>query len=186
MLAMMNETIEPLRLPTPAADEEQLIELLTACVHGGASMGFLAPLARAEAEEYWKKIFGEYAHGARLLLVARDPQSGRIIGAGQLAFERRSNGRHRAEVQKLLVLPAHRRRGIATRLMRRIEAEAEQRSLRLLFLDTSVGPGGAVELYRTLGYTPAGGIPDYAMDPDGSLKPNAIFYRLLEAKPPLK
>lgn len=175
-----HETIELLRRPASAGDEAMLIELLTACVHGGASIGFLAPLPRAEAEEYWRKVLRDYEQGGRMVLVAREGEGGRIVGTGQLAFEARANGRHRAEVQKLLVLPSHRRRGIAARLMAALEAEARARALRLLFLDTSEGRGGATEFYLKLGYCRAGGIPDYARDPDGTLAANVIFYRLLE------
>ncbi|MCX6950803.1 MAG: GNAT family N-acetyltransferase [Verrucomicrobia bacterium] len=174
---MPPETIEPLPVPAPPADLAMLVELLTECVHGGASVGFLAPLPRAEAEAYVTKVVDEHAQGTRLLLVARESGTGRIVGSGQLAFEQRANGRHRAEVQKLLVRPAHRHRGLATRIMARIEEAARARSLRLLFLDTSTGPGGATEFYTRLGYTLAGGIPDYAMDPDGRLAANAIFYK---------
>ena len=49
----------------------------------------------------------------------------------------------------------------------------------LLFLDTSEGASGAAKLYEQLGYMRCGGIPDYAMDPDGTLKPNVIFAKRL-------
>ena len=94
-------------------------------------------------------------------------------------FESKSNGRHRAEVCKVMVLPSHRRRGIAARIMRELERTARERSIRLLFLDTSEGPGGARDFYEILGYTYAGGIPDYALDPDGRPAKNAIYYKLL-------
>lgn len=179
---MSTASIEPLPTPATPADLSQLIALLTACVHGGASMGFLAPLPPRDAEDYWTKIIAEHARGTRLLLVARDPATGQIIGSGQLAYESRPNGRHRAEVQKLMVLPAHRSRGLATRLMAQIEAAAHSRALRLLFLDTSCGKSGATAFYTQLGYTLAGSIPDYAMDPDGTLAANAIFYKRLKEK----
>lgn len=174
---MSAETIASLPSPASAEDLAQLAALLTACVHGGASIGFLAPLAPSEAGAYWEKVIADHAQGGRLVLVAREPGTRRIVGSGQLAFEARANGRHRAEVQKLLVLPSHRHRGLATQLMAELEAVAHARALRLLFLDTSEGVGGATAFYTKLGYTRAGGIPDYAMDPDGTLKPNAIFYK---------
>jgi GNAT superfamily N-acetyltransferase len=104
---------------------------------------------------------------------------GRIVGSAQLGLELRANGRHRAEVQKVMVRHAARGRGIGAALMRRIEDEARTRGRTLLFLDTSVGRSGAVEFYTRLGYTPCGGIPDYARDPDGPLAANAIFYKRL-------
>ena len=47
-----------------------------------------------------------------------------------------------------MVLPSHRRRGIAAELMRALEQCARERSIRLLFLDTAEGAGGAQQLLR--------------------------------------
>ncbi len=87
----------------------------------------------------------------------------------------RPNGRYRAEVQKVMVGPSHRRRGIGTLLMERLEAIARERAIRLVYLDTSEGPGGARELYERLGYSDGGGIPDRALDADGTPAKNTIF-----------
>ena len=171
--------LAPLDAGGLAAALDGLVQLLRSCVHGGASIGFLAPLPDAEAIEYWTALASQIESGARTVLVAREGAAGPIVGSGQLAFESRRNGRHRAEVCKVMVLPTHRRRGIAARLMGELERSARERSIRLLFLDTSEGPGGARSFYETLGYTYAGGIPDYALDPDGSPAKNAIFFKTL-------
>jgi ribosomal protein S18 acetylase RimI-like enzyme len=171
--------LEPLDAGGLTASLDDLVQLLRSCVHGGASIGFLAPLPDGEAIEYWSALGPQIQSGARAVLVAREGGGGRIVGSGQLAFESRRNGRHRAEVCKVMVLPTHRRRGIAARLMGELERLARERSIRLLFLDTSEGPGGARSFYETLGYTYAGGIPDYALDPDGRPAKNAIFFKTL-------
>ncbi len=151
--------------------------LRDAVVHG-ASIGFTAPLAEADVADYWCKVRADMAGGNKVVLAAWD-DAGRLLGSVQLALEPRSNGRHRAEVQKLLVFAAGRGRGAGSALMRALEAEARARGRSLLFLDTSVGASGAAGLYERLGYTHCGGIPDYAMDPDGTLKANAIYYKRL-------
>jgi len=174
----MGTIIETLTAEAARGRSAELETLLTDAVRHGASVGLVEPLGADEAGAYWRKIIGDLAGGLRILLAAIDDE-GRLVGSAQLALETRANGRHRAEVQKVLVLAAARRRGIGAALMTRIEAEAKVRGLRLLFLDTSEGRGGAVEFYRTLGYQFAGGIPDYAADPDGRLASNAIFYKLL-------
>ncbi len=175
--------LEPLTVPT-AADLAQLRELLIACVAHGASIGFLAPLAADEADAYWQKIAGDLAGRMRVLLVARDTAGGPIIGGAQLVLEGRANGRHRAEVQKVLVLPSHRRRGIAAGLMAEIEVTAQRRGVSLLFLDTSDSHAGARQFYEALQYTYVGGIPDYALNPHGIPEPNAIFYKSLKRELP--
>jgi ribosomal protein S18 acetylase RimI-like enzyme len=116
------------------------------------------------------------------LLFAAFDDSGRLVGGAQLVLEQRANGRHRAEVQKVMVLAARRGCGIGAALMTRVEAEAQAHDRTLLFLDTSVGEVGATKFYERLGYTFAGGIPDFAANPDGSLAANAIFYKQLVAR----
>lgn len=171
--------IEPLSASALVSAQDDLVDLLRACVHGGASIGFLAPLPGSEALDYWSALGPQLQSGSRTVLVAREGPDGQIVGSGQLAFESRRNGRHRAEVCKVMVLPSHRGRGIAARLMSELERHARERSIRLLFLDTSEGPGGARGFYETLGYTYVGGIPDYALDPDGRPVKNAIFFKTL-------
>lgn len=173
--------IEPLWTFTLTTGQDDLVNLLSSCVHGGASIGFLTPLSDSEAIDYWSALGPQIQSGGRIVLVAREPADGRIVGSAQLAFESKPNGRHRAEVCKVLVLPSHRRRGIAAHLMHEVERHARERAIRLLFLDTSEGPGGARAFYETLGYTYAGGIPDYALDPDGRPAKNAIFFKSLAA-----
>jgi acetyltransferase len=162
-----------------AAARGGLVNLLRACVHGGASLGFLAPLTDAEALDHWGIVESQVTAGHVWLLVAREGTEGDVVGSGQLRFETRSNGRHRAEVSKLMVRPSHRGLGLGRLLMNALEDHARDRSIRLLVLDTSEGHGGARELYEKLGYVYAGGIPDFALDPDGTPAKNAIFYKFL-------
>ena len=172
-------TIERLGAAVAPADFDDLVSLFIECVDGGASMGYLAPLSASDSANFWRTILGGLHNGQRILIAAREAPHGRIIGSAQLEVASRPNGRYRAEVQKVMVRPSHRRRGVATQLMAHIEAAARERGVHLLHLDTSEGPSGARELYETLGYTYAGGIPGWALDPDGTPAQNAIFYKEL-------
>ncbi len=94
---------------------QALTSLLQRIVNHGASIGWLAPLCRDDALEYWATVRKQVAEGTKLLLVA---QEGNLpIAAVQLALEARVNGNHRAEVRKLMVHVEYRRRGIAGNLM---------------------------------------------------------------------
>lgn len=171
--------VESLAPPASEADFSRLCALLTECVHAGASIGFVEPLAPGEVDSYWRKACNDVAQGSRLIFVARSQADGQIVGSAQLGLELRPNGRHRAEVQKVLVFPGERRKGIASALVGVVESAALSRGITLLFLDTSVGKGGAQELYAALGYTYCGGIPGYALDPDGTAADNAIYFKKL-------
>jgi GNAT superfamily N-acetyltransferase len=177
----MNATARPCavtlrRIETAAtAPAEGLVDLLIDVVRGGASVGFLWPLDRTGARDYWRSVLAALGDGLLLWVAESGP---RVLGTVQLAPCLKANGRHRAELQKLLVQPSARGQGIASRLMAAVEAEACARGLTLLVLDTLVG-SAADPIYRHLGWQHAGSIPDYAAAPDGTLHATAVFYKRL-------
>ena len=171
--------LELLSASSLAAERDELATLLCECVNAGGSLNFLAPMPRSDAIAYWSSVLPELESGDRILVVARDGH--RIVGSAQLAFTSKPNGRHRAEVNKVMVLPSHRRRGIAAQLMNELERHARGRAIRLLVLDTAEGQSGAQAFYESLGYTYVGGIPDYALDPHGVPVKNAIYFKSLES-----
>lgn len=171
-LCMSAEVIRVAEQLTPE-EIERLAQLLVAVVDDGASVGFLPPLDPEEARHYWREAPGPDA----ALLVAED-EAGQIVGSGQLHLERRANGRHRAEVAKLMVQPSARRRGIGRRLMERLEAIAREEGRTLLVLDTREGDPSN-ELYRSLGWVEAGRIPRYARSANGELHATVFYYKEL-------
>lgn len=156
----------------------ELSVLLHACVHDGASIGYILPFDLAASEQFWRgNVLPAVERGVRLLLVAEI--DGQVAGAVQLDWDTPPNQAHRAEVRKLLVAPAMRRRGLARQLMLALEQQAQQRGYRLLTLDTRSGDH-AQALYAALGYQAAGSIPGYALAPEGnSLDATTIMYRQL-------
>jgi len=78
--------------------------------------------------------------------------------------------------ERLVVHSSARRQGLGTRLMEAIESAALERGRTLLVLDT-ITASEADPLYRGLGYTEAGEIPEYAGMPDGVLAPTTVFYK---------
>ncbi|MGG3507557.1 GNAT family N-acetyltransferase [Paenibacillus lautus] len=148
----------------------QLTELLIRVVENGASVGFLAPLSYDEAFAYWKDVLGP---GVTLWVAVQD---GQMIGTVQLQCAMKANGRHRAEVAKLMVDPASRRGGIGRALMQHLEPKAKQEGRTLLVLDTREGDPSN-KLYQSLGYIQAGVIPDYAISSNGQLDGTVLYYK---------
>ncbi len=169
-------TIGELDAAAAQAQQAALCHLLRDAVEGGASVGFVLPLHAAELEGYWQGIVGQVQAGATVLFGAW--QGGQLLGTVQLTRSLRSNGRHRAEVQKLLVHSSARRRGIARQLMRALEARARASGITLLVLDTCTGEAAEL-LYVQLGFTRVGSIPSFAAYPDGRLGSTTYYYRLL-------
>lgn len=155
----------------------ELVELLRNAVNGGASVSFIAPLDVSTAETYWSKIVREVEQGLRLVLAVE--VEGRIVGSAQLALATTPNGKHRAEVQKMLVHSDFRRRGIAVKLLEELDKTARNVGRTLLVLDTEEGSAGEA-LYTKYGYVRVGSIPEFAFDSTGSrLIATIFFYRLL-------
>jgi GNAT superfamily N-acetyltransferase len=164
-----------------AADElptasHQLADLLIDSVAGGASVGFLTPLDPATAAGWWQGFDPRLRAGSAQIWVLRS--GGRIVGTVGLMLEQKPNGRHRAEVAKLLVHRDVRGRGLGRDLLSHVERVAAAQGRTLLILDTQTG-SVAERLYRSAGWTPVGIIPDHAADPSGTLSPTTVFYKNL-------
>jgi GNAT superfamily N-acetyltransferase len=161
-----------------ASAERRLAEILCACVATGASVSYLPPLATDVARGFWKRMAADVAAGTRILLAAWVDAV--LVGTVMLEFASSPNQPHRAEVQKLLVHPAARRRGVAGALMARLELEARRVGRTLLTLDTRAGDA-AEALYRATGWHEAGRIPGYALNADRTPRDTILFWRTTAA-----
>jgi ribosomal protein S18 acetylase RimI-like enzyme len=153
----------------------QLTQILVDCVENGASIGFLAPLAPNDANDYWRRVRAAIADGRCVLLVAA--LADHVVGTVQLDVDTMPNQPHRATVSKLLVHTRARRRGVGEALMASLEQAASDAGRWLLTLDTATD--AAERLYERMGWSRAGVIPNYALNPDGSLTATAFYWKEL-------
>lgn len=172
-------TIATLDAQAARAAVPALAAVLQACVEGGASVSFMQPLSRAEAETFWSGVAADVATGACVLVAARLADA--IVGTTQMRPAPQPNQPHRFDVAKMLVHPDARGRGIGAALLARAEAEALTRGRWLGVLDTVTDSAG-YRLYERGGWTRAGEIPDYALWPQGGLCPTTFFYKRLERR----
>lgn len=142
----------------------------------GASVGFIDAEDDEVMTRFWQQRIASIASGDSEVLVAR--QHGRIVATVILSRSGMPNGRHRAEISKLLVHPQARRQGIARELMQRAERRARAQGKTLLVLDTRSGDV-ASDLYRSLGWQVAGSIPCYAESIAGVLDATTYMYKVL-------
>ncbi|WP_425044785.1 N-acetyltransferase family protein [Primorskyibacter sp. S87] len=157
---------------------EDLTEILHACVHAGASVGFVLPFDQADARRYWQdRVFPVITPERNELFSAR--QNGRVVGTVTLGMDMMPNQPHRADVAKLLVHPEARRQGLGRALMTVLEERAQALGKELLVLDTrSFDP--SLSLYLSLGFKIAGEIPDYCRNPfDERLEPTTYMFKRL-------
>lgn len=155
----------------------ELAEVLRDCVEGGASVGFMLPLAQGRPDAFWRRVAAGVAAGERYLFVAED-EAGRICGTLSLVVDMPDNQPHRADVSKMLVHRRARRQGIAERLLTALEAKARALGKATLVLDTVTG-SDASRLYERLGWQKAGDIPNYALMPDGEPCSTTYYFRTL-------
>lgn len=157
---------------------DDLADLLTDTVDGGASIGFLAPLDRGAAVAWWRGRADAVSAGHLAVWVAHTGD--RLLGTVTLAFPDKPNSRHRAELVKLMVHRDGRGQGLGRTLLATAETEAAAAGVTLLHLDTETD-SPAESLYLSAGWTRLGAIPDYAATPSGELRPTTIFYKQLRA-----
>lgn len=157
-----------------ASAERPLADILVACVDGGAGLSFLPPLAPSVARAYWKRVAGQVASGARMLLCSWT--QGVLAGAVMLDLGMPQDQQHRADVKKLMVHPNARRRGVARALMQRAEQEAGRAGRSLLTLNARAG-AVAEQLYRAMDWQEAGRIPGHTMNADGTRSDTLIFWK---------
>lgn len=170
-------TIRELDGAEALARVDELAEVLRDCVEGGASVGFMLPLAEGRPESFWRQVAAGVAARARHLFVAEDP-AGRICGTLSLVVDMPDNQPHRADVSKMLVHRRARRQGIAERLLKSLEVRARELGRTTLVLDTVTG-SDASRLYERLGWQPAGDIPHYALMPTGEPCSTTYYFRPL-------
>jgi GNAT superfamily N-acetyltransferase len=169
-------TVRELDGDAAAASIDALADVLIDCVEGGASVSFMLPIARATATAFWRGVADGVARGERVLLVAEDGAG--IVGTAQLILAMPENQPHRADVAKMLVHRRGRRQGVAQRLLDAVDGAARAAGKSVLVLDTVTG-GDAERLYERAGWQRVGGVPRYALMPDGAYCATTFFHKQL-------
>jgi GNAT superfamily N-acetyltransferase len=178
----MNKSFTIRHLSPQEAREQigALSAVLIDCVEGGASVSFMSPLTHERADAFWQGVAEGVAAGERILLVAREDSSGRIVGTVQVILKQPENQPHRADIAKMLVHGGARKRGIGAALMQAAEDAARMAGKSVLVLDTVTG-GDAERLYERAGWTRSGVIPNYALWPKGGFCDTTVFYKQISS-----
>jgi GNAT superfamily N-acetyltransferase len=151
-------------------------EVLTDCVAGGASVGYMAPFSHEDARRAFEGFAAEVQQGRRLLLAGY--LDGTLVGTVQVILALMPNQPHRGEIAKMLVHRSARRRGVAEQLMAAAEAEARAEGKTLLVLDAVTGDD-ASRLYARLGWNRVGDVPNFALYPDGRPCSTTYFWKAI-------
>lgn len=88
---------------------------------------------------------------------------GALVACG--AAKRMDDAPPYGEIKRMFVLPAHRGRGHARRILRALEDDLQRRGIGIARLETGILQPEALSLYRALGYRECGPFGGYALDP---------------------
>lgn len=168
-------SVEILPLTDTPAIRAGLRDLLVDVVDHGGSVHFMAPLAPAQADDFWDGALQSLARGEKLMFGAFD--NALLVGTVTIILTSPPNAPYRGEVAKMMSLSSHRRRGIARALLRHAEREALKHGKTLLLLDTAEGPSAA--FYESEGFVFCGTVPDYYQRPHGGLGATRYYYKHL-------
>jgi GNAT superfamily N-acetyltransferase len=171
-------TVRVQELPAAAVEKhlDALAQLLLDAHESGMALGLAAPLSREGGRAAYSDAAAKLSPGERLLFAAFDGDE--LVGAVQLDRAEAGNGRHRAEIRRLVVRADRRGSGVGRALMDAASDAARGLGVRLLWLSTHEGTD-ADRIYERLGWTRVGVIPDYAELPNGELSGNAFYFRRL-------
>ena len=118
----------------------------------------IMPIEAAAYPTSWsRRVFeaelDQVDNGSRYYLTARDGRE--VVGYAGLWHVTDPDG-DQAHITNIVVDEAHRRRGIASRLMLDLARTARERGCVAWTLEVRAGSVGAQELYRAFGFAPAG------------------------------
>ena len=171
---MPDVTISP--LSSSEGTVAALARLLITTVADGGSVSFMHPLSESAATAFWTRWLAAADRGE--LIVLGGHQGDALVGTVTLLLNCPPNQPHRAEIAKMMTLPAYRGRGIARALLVEAERLAVERGRTLLVLDTATD-GGASGLYEKQGFVFAGEIPNYAYKPHGGLTGTRLYWKAI-------
>jgi len=141
---------------------------------------FLPPLNHDVMIKWWADRVSEVSAGERQIIIQiAENEEGKqeVAGLVALGMPHSETGPFRGYVEKLLVSPRYRQKGIARKLMVLLEDVAVKEGRKLLILDTEKG-SPAEFMYPKWGYVRVGEIPGDMISPvDGSLKTGVFFYK---------
>ncbi|KAJ7510841.1 acetyltransferase [Mycena galericulata] len=184
----MNTNVPVVDIFNPANPEHVALipsfaDIHIACIEVDHTIAtFTPPLNREVIIAWWKERAAEAAAGRRFIVMAFAEDSAgqkQLAGYAMLFRPLTQTGPFRGTIEKLLVSPNFRRRGIARKVMQKLEDEAKAHGQTLLMVDTVTG-SPAEMVYPKLGYILLGIVPKYGISPlDGSLHGGTFYWKQL-------
>ncbi|MFF8989251.1 GNAT family N-acetyltransferase [Streptomyces sp. NPDC014983] len=133
--------------------------ILAELVAAGAALGWVEPPSRDEVAELVGHVVAAVRAGdgaLRAACLGREP-----VGWGYWLRHTRPTHRPHADLEKIAVAAAVHGRGVGRALAAALIADARESGIEVLTLDARGDNAAALHLYRSLGFTEYGRLPDF-------------------------
>ncbi len=136
---------------------EALYRLFNDSILHGGTIGFLKPMTRKRALDYFDELKRGIHAGDVLAVVS----GGRVLdGFGLIRRDQGELRRHCWEMGRVMVRRERQRRGLGAAIVQRLLAEAKRRKVEIVWLDVRISNVAAIELFTKLGFRTWGIFPD--------------------------
>ncbi|MFJ8852608.1 GNAT family N-acetyltransferase [Streptomyces sp. NPDC102437] len=153
---------------------ESVHQILADLVRGGAALGWVEPPSRDEVAELLGHVVSAVSTGDAALRAAYLGR--RLVGVGYWLRYTRPTHRPHADLEKIAVDATAHGRGVGRALTTALIADARKMGIEVLTLDARGDNTSALHLYRSLGFTEYGRLPDFvAVD---ERRYDKVFYML--------
>lgn len=140
---------------------EALHELFNSSIMHGGTIGFLKPMSRKRAHEYFSYLRTGIESGDVIAVVAGDRP---IDGFGLIRRDLGELRRHCFELGRVMVRHEMQRHGMGAAIVKRLLAEARRRKVEILWLDVRMTNVAAIEMFNKLGFRTWGIFPNRVKD----------------------
>ncbi|MFF2508570.1 GNAT family N-acetyltransferase [Streptomyces sp. NPDC058067] len=153
---------------------ESAHRILADLVRGGAALGWVDPPSRDEVAGLLDGVAAGARAGDAVLRGAYIDRQ--LVGLGYWQRYARPTHRPHADLEKVAVGAAAQGRGVGRALTAALVADARRAGIEVLTLDARGDNSAALSLYRSLGFTEYGRLPDFVAV--GELRYDKVFYML--------
>ncbi|MFD7026884.1 GNAT family N-acetyltransferase [Streptomyces sp. NPDC059917] len=148
--------------------------ILAELVRAGAALGWVDPPSPAEVAELLDGVVRAALTGDAALRAAYVGH--RLVGLGYWQRYARATHRPHADLEKLAVAAAAHGHGVGRALTAALIADARRAGIEVLTLDARGDNANALHLYRSLGFTEYGRLPDFVAV--GARRYDKVFHML--------
>ncbi|MGW1409782.1 N-acetyltransferase family protein [Streptomyces sp. NPDC002403] len=138
---------------------ESAHQILSHLVSGGAALGWVEPPSRDEVAELLYHVLSAVRAGDAALRAAYLGR--RLVGFGYWLRYARPTHRPHADLEKIAVDAGAHGRGVGRALTTALITDAREAGIEVLTLDARGDNTNALHLYRSLGFTEYGRLPDF-------------------------